>query len=556
MVQDTRKDPRAKVLTMTVRYKSATVDEFIEHHSHDVSRGGIFIKTPSPFPPGTLLKFEIRISEDKAIMGGVGRVVWKRESTQTTADRPAGMGVKFLKIDESSRKIIDQIIQAKGDVPSAYDQSDNADKAPPSSLETPSLGSSPSSVLPSSVAPSSASPSLFSRKATQIGLGAMVPPVLNKPEPKEEASFFPKQDGPSDMPPPEERTVMKQAAELLAEALKGAGGSMEEIDSPLAKSLADLEEAKAPKSKDKQNADKDAPKSKPKEESSKDATTKDSDSSDKADVKAADKEAASPKTQEADAEDDKASENADDAKKSEERNEKKAEKKEDTDKAEKKSEKKEEKLEDKETREPGPEKKSQDKATLKDKESAKADDRDDRGPKKASDAGNKSESAKDVKHRAKTSDAARREEHAAAMQEEADGGSSKVVLMILVAVALVAIVGYFFVRPGLEQQPPQADDSTIPAPPPSQPPATVQTQDPAVLPPPPSEPSEPSEPPVVPSASAAPEPPASATAAPPPATTSPAVQPPKKRPTPRVAPPPETTTAPPRPKAPSDDNPY
>src|SRR5690606_1531752 len=28
MAQDTRKDPRAKVLTMTVRYKSATIDEF------------------------------------------------------------------------------------------------------------------------------------------------------------------------------------------------------------------------------------------------------------------------------------------------------------------------------------------------------------------------------------------------------------------------------------------------------------------------------------------------------------------------------------------------
>ena len=61
MAQDTRKDPRAKVLSMTVRYKSATVDEFIEHHAQDVSRGGIYIKTPSPFPPGTLLKFEIRI---------------------------------------------------------------------------------------------------------------------------------------------------------------------------------------------------------------------------------------------------------------------------------------------------------------------------------------------------------------------------------------------------------------------------------------------------------------------------------------------------------------
>jgi hypothetical protein len=55
MAEGNRKDPRARVLNMTVRYKSATVDEFIENHSHDISRGGIFIKTRSPFPAGTLL---------------------------------------------------------------------------------------------------------------------------------------------------------------------------------------------------------------------------------------------------------------------------------------------------------------------------------------------------------------------------------------------------------------------------------------------------------------------------------------------------------------------
>src|SRR5262249_6811663 len=96
MAQNTRKDPRAKVLTMTIRYKSATVDEFIEHHSHDVSRGGMFIKTPSPFLPGTLLKFEIRIADDKAMLQGVGRVVWKRDPPSTGAEKPAGMGVKFI----------------------------------------------------------------------------------------------------------------------------------------------------------------------------------------------------------------------------------------------------------------------------------------------------------------------------------------------------------------------------------------------------------------------------------------------------------------------------
>ena len=82
MTQETRKDPRAKIVSLNVRYKSATVDEFIENHSHDVSRGGIFIKTTNPFPAGTLLKFEIRIQGDKAVINGVGRVVWKRDAPQ------------------------------------------------------------------------------------------------------------------------------------------------------------------------------------------------------------------------------------------------------------------------------------------------------------------------------------------------------------------------------------------------------------------------------------------------------------------------------------------
>src|SRR5215467_2397871 len=121
MAQDTRKDPRAKVLSMTVRYKSATVDEFIEHHSHDVSRGGIFIKTPSPFPPGTLLKFEIRIQDEQSVLAGVGRVVWKREASEASGETPAGMGVKFIKIDDKSKALISRLVDAQMGGTSAFD---------------------------------------------------------------------------------------------------------------------------------------------------------------------------------------------------------------------------------------------------------------------------------------------------------------------------------------------------------------------------------------------------------------------------------------------------
>src|SRR6478752_6086250 len=180
MSQNTRKDPRAKVLTMTVRYRSATLGEFIEHHSYDVSRGGMFIKTPSPFPAGTLLKFEVKIAEDQKVMQGVGRVVWKRETTDSDPDKPCGMGVKFIKIDEESRAIIERLLQSR--VPG-------------------------------------------SESAYEAGQAAHAGSSMPPPGP-----VFPP-SSPSDMPAPEDRTVLKPAAELLQDALKQAGGAASSIPS-------------------------------------------------------------------------------------------------------------------------------------------------------------------------------------------------------------------------------------------------------------------------------------------------------------------------------------
>jgi uncharacterized protein (TIGR02266 family) len=226
MAQETRKDPRAKVLTMTVRYKSATLDEFIEHHSHDVSRGGMFIKTPSPFPPGTLLKFEVKIAEDQKVIQGVGRVVWKRESETGDKERPSGMGVKFIKIDDPSRKTIDQLVNSRADAGAAYeagggDGTKTVPAATPAAAMTPEAGTKPA----------------VPRKATMIGLGAMGAHAAaaaakaseSAPTPAAPAAMFPASDSEADMPPPEDRTVMKQAAELLQDALREAGGSMDDV---------------------------------------------------------------------------------------------------------------------------------------------------------------------------------------------------------------------------------------------------------------------------------------------------------------------------------------
>jgi uncharacterized protein (TIGR02266 family) len=175
MGENTRRDRRTKVLSMTVRYRSATLGEFIEHHSYDVSRGGMFIKTPSPFPPGTLLKFEVKIAEEQRVMQGVGRVVWKRDSEGDPQEEPAGMGIKFIKIDEASRAVIDRLVEERGDhTAGAFDRSPDG-------------------------------------------------------TPGAKKKMFP-DSRPAAMPAPEDQTVMKSADQLLKDALRKTGESP--VDTP------------------------------------------------------------------------------------------------------------------------------------------------------------------------------------------------------------------------------------------------------------------------------------------------------------------------------------
>jgi uncharacterized protein (TIGR02266 family) len=248
MSQDTRKDPRAKVLSMTVRYKSATIDEFIENHSHDVSRGGIFIKTSSPFPPGTLLKFEIRIQDEQTVLGGVGRVVWKRDADQVTDDSPGGMGVKFIKIDDKSKGLIARLVDAQKGGPSAYDLGKPGDAGDDDAAE--GMGTGNSQPPPAAAAGGAKQP----RASTMLGLGsigAAAKATGGKPAATGDAGggggFFPTTDPSSEMPPPEERTVMRQAAELLKQALAGTGSSLDEVGGKieLAKDTPKAEEKKA-----------------------------------------------------------------------------------------------------------------------------------------------------------------------------------------------------------------------------------------------------------------------------------------------------------------------
>ena len=81
---------------------------FIEY-SANISMTGMFIQTESPKPPGSVFIFEIWLGEEYRLVHGLGEVVWIREHHESE-DRPAGMGIRFLKIDEESLGVVERII--------------------------------------------------------------------------------------------------------------------------------------------------------------------------------------------------------------------------------------------------------------------------------------------------------------------------------------------------------------------------------------------------------------------------------------------------------------
>jgi uncharacterized protein (TIGR02266 family) len=138
-MSDARKDRRT-LLSLKIRYKSATLEDFIERYSMDISGGGVFIKAKKPLAVGTLLKFEFMLHDQSTLIHGVGRVVWRREEDEADASNPPGMGIKFIKMDPQSRAVVQRIVEHRG-LPGVFDQGkDGASVRPPAASEPDQLG--------------------------------------------------------------------------------------------------------------------------------------------------------------------------------------------------------------------------------------------------------------------------------------------------------------------------------------------------------------------------------------------------------------------------------
>lgn len=108
--------PRIPIET-EVRIQFGSLEGFVDEYAANLSMGGMFIRTQHPQPRGTRLHFELKLSDDFELIKGHGEVMWVRQQDEG-ADRPAGMGVRFLTIDPDSRemifRVVDRYIQRGG----------------------------------------------------------------------------------------------------------------------------------------------------------------------------------------------------------------------------------------------------------------------------------------------------------------------------------------------------------------------------------------------------------------------------------------------------------
>lgn len=102
--RERRESGRAQ-LQLPIEYER--LNELLSDYTHNISRGGTFIRTDRPLEVGTTLSFAIRAPglSDPLLLTGVVR--WVVEAAKATARRPAGMGIAFVYDSQNEKEAIE-----------------------------------------------------------------------------------------------------------------------------------------------------------------------------------------------------------------------------------------------------------------------------------------------------------------------------------------------------------------------------------------------------------------------------------------------------------------
>ncbi|MCP3956888.1 MAG: TIGR02266 family protein [bacterium] len=108
MAGSLRDNPRHQ-LEREVALRFRDHGQLVDAHLLNISAHGMFIRSRKSPPAGTPLRFELALTGGKLRIRGEGKIAWTRQFNLGT-DRPAGMGIRFLDLDDENRRMVRSII--------------------------------------------------------------------------------------------------------------------------------------------------------------------------------------------------------------------------------------------------------------------------------------------------------------------------------------------------------------------------------------------------------------------------------------------------------------
>jgi uncharacterized protein (TIGR02266 family) len=103
--------PEVPTIRIQLRYPDEGI--FIQRFAPNVTRGGIFLASRTPYPVGTVIAFEVGLAQGSPLLQGIGKVAWVREYNPDEPQRAHGMGVQFMQVAPACKPMLDRLLEYK-----------------------------------------------------------------------------------------------------------------------------------------------------------------------------------------------------------------------------------------------------------------------------------------------------------------------------------------------------------------------------------------------------------------------------------------------------------
>jgi type IV pilus assembly protein PilZ len=98
-------------LPIELRVEYRRLNSFFADYTKNISKGGTFIRTSKPLPPGTEFVFVLTIPRLSEPLRINGEVMWVTDPAIATDEKPAGMGIRFRYADDREREAVESVVE-------------------------------------------------------------------------------------------------------------------------------------------------------------------------------------------------------------------------------------------------------------------------------------------------------------------------------------------------------------------------------------------------------------------------------------------------------------